>query len=501
MLITDLLDRSALLYPKDAAVVVVEGPAVTYSELAERTRCVAAGLARRGVSRGDRVVLMADNGLVYFDVYLAVAHLGAAAVPINTHLTDPEVSYITGDAEPVIGIADANHSHRLRRSMGNSDVIDTSTEEWDDLFRADPSQGSSADEADTTLIIYTSGTTGRPKGVCLTQRGLAFNGLTMAIAQEFRHPDVFMTCTPLYHAATGTRIASMLVDGQTHVVLPRFEVETCLRAIETHGVTIVVWVPIQLRRVVDCPQRNDFDLSSLRLIVYGAAPTELPLIERAHRELAAGLYQGYGLTEAVTNLTAFTPGDHDHAIAHEPELLASCGRPVPGVEIVIRSEAGEDLPLGEVGEICVRSEKVMAGYWKRPEATAEAVVDGWLHTGDLGRMDDRGYVFIVGRAKDMLISGGVNVYPSEIEAVLHEHPAVGEAAVVGVRDDTWGEAPVAFVVPAPGAHLVVDDLHEHCAAHLARVKVPREIHVVADLPRTATGKVRKVELRAGPADS
>lgn len=500
MRVVDLLERNAVLHADRTAVAVVDGASLTYRALADRVRRVAGAMASRGVGRGDRVVLMADNGLTYFDVYLAVAHLGAAAVPVSTHLADPEIAYIVGDADPVLAIADHDHVATLTRAADTTPLIDTSGLEWQEALQADPWDDDVAREDDVALVIYTSGTTGRPKGVCLTQRGLTFNALTMAVVQEFRTTDVFLSSTPLYHAATGTRITSMMVDGQTHVVLPRFDVEACLRAVETHGVTIAVWVPVQLRRILDHPCRSDHDLSSLRLIVYGAAPTESPLIERAHRELDAGLYQGYGLTEAVTNLTAFTPADHDHAIAHEPGLLASCGRPVPGVEMQIRSDAGDALPVGEVGEICVRTEKVMAGYRNRPDATAEAVVDGWLRTGDLGRMDERGYVFIVGRAKDMLISGGVNVYPSEIEAVLHEHPAVGEAAVVGVPDETWGEAPVAFIVGAPGAHLVVDDIHEHCASRLARLKVPREIHVVDDLPRTATGKVRKVELRASLAD-
>lgn len=495
MRVIDLLERNAVLHADRTAVAVVDGPALTYRALADRVRRVAGAMAARGVGRGDRVVVMADNGLTYFDVYLAVAHLGAAAVPVNTHLADAEIAYIVGDADPALAIADHDHAATLGRVVTTAPLMDTAAAEWDEALGADPWDGDVAHESDVALVIYTSGTTGRPKGVCLTQRGLTFNGLTMAVVQEFRTDDVFLSSTPLYHAATGTRITSMMVDGQTHVVLPRFDVADCLRAIETHGVTIAVWVPVQLRRVLDHPRRADHDLSTLRLIVYGAAPTELPLIEQAHRELDAGLYQGYGLTEAVTNLTAFTPADHDHAIANEPGLIASCGRPVPGVELQIRDENDAAAPIGEVGEICVRSEKVMAGYWRRPEATAETVVDGWLHTGDLARMDDRGYVFIVGRAKDMLISGGVNVYPSEIEAVLNEHPSVAEAAVVGVPDDTWGEAPVAFVVPAHGSVVVVDVLHDLCAANLARVKVPREIRVVDDLPRTATGKVRKVELR------
>ena len=437
---------------------------------------------------------MADNGLVFFDVYLAVAYLGAAAVPLNTQLTDPELSFILSNAEPTLTLATSDYAERLD-SIGNTGpVIDADGDGYEDLLVSEPfADLERAAEDDVALVIYTSGTTGRPKGVCLTQRGLAFNGLTMALVQRFRPDDVFLSTTPLYHAATGTRVCSMLADGQTHVVLRSFSPESFFAAVAEYRVTISILVPAQLRRLLDHPGFDEADLSSLRLIVYGAAPTAGPLIRQAYERFGCGLYQGYGISECVTNLTGLLPEDHEKAIAGHPELLDSCGRVVPGVRIELHYDDGTLVPPGEVGEIWVKSEKVMAGYWRDPDQTAEALVDGWLRTGDLGRFDDDGYLYIVGRAKDMLISGGVNVYPSEIEAVLYDHPAVAEVAVVGRPDPEWGERPVAFVELRPEESL--DGLSDWCRDRLAKIKVPDEFIAVDSFPRTVTGKIRKVELR------
>ena len=494
MRIVDLLERDAALYPQRTAVAVERGPSVTFADLRGRVCQLAAGLEAAGVGPGDRVALMADNGLVFFDVYLAVAYLGAAAVPLNTQFTDPELSCILSNAEPTLTLATSDYAERLKAIGSTGPVIDADGDAYEYLLASVPfTDLDRAAEDDTALIIYTSGTTGRPKGVCLTQRGLAFNGLTMALVQRFRPDDVFLSTTPLYHAATGTRVSSMLADGQTHVVLRSFSPESFFAAVAEHRVTISILVPAQLRRLLDHPGFDEADLSSLRLIVYGAAPTAGPLIRQAYERFGCGLYQGYGISECVTNLTGLLPEDHDMAMAGRTELLDSCGRVVAGVQIELHDGKGALVAPGEVGEIWVKSEKVMAGYWRDPTQTAEALVDGWLRTGDLGRFDADGYLYIVGRAKDMLISGGVNVYPSEIEAVLHDHPAIAEAAVVGRTDPDWGERPVAFVELRPGETL--HGMSDWCRDRLAKIKVPDEFIAVDTFPRTVTGKIRKVELR------
>jgi long-chain acyl-CoA synthetase len=259
-------------------------------------------------------------------------------------------------------------------------------------------------------------------------------------------------------------------------------------------VTSTILVPTQLRRVLGVPSLGGATLDTLRLLVYGAAPTALPLIHEALATLPCGFYQGYGLSEACTNLTGLLPADHLRA-ADRPDLLLTCGRATPGVTVRISDDQGNEMPRGERGELRVFTEKVMAGYWGRPEATRETVVDGWLRTGDVAQMDAEGYITIVDRAKDMLITGGTNVYPSEIEAVLHAHPDVAEAAVVGRPDVEWGEVPVAFVIARAGQAVDVAALKDFCRTQLAGIKVPRSIEVVEDMPRTANGKVRKVELR------
>ncbi|MCY3910268.1 MAG: AMP-binding protein [bacterium] len=494
MRIVDLLERDAALYPQRTAVAVDGGPSVAFAELRDRVRRLAAGLESAGVGRGDRVGLMADNGLVFFDVYLAAAYLGAAAVPLNTQLTDPELAFILSNADSTLTVATGDYTERLRAIGSTGPVIDADGDAYAELLASEPlADLDRASEGDTALIIYTSGTTGRPKGVCLTQRGLAFNGMTMALVQRFRPDDVYFSTTPLYHTATGTRVCSMLADGQTHVVLRSFSPESFFAAVAEHRVTITILVPAQIRRLLNHPGFEEADLSSLRLIVYGAAPTAGPLIREAYERFGCGLYQAYGITEGVSNVAGLLPEDHDLAMAGRPELLDSCGRVVAGVRIELHDDSGHLVAPGEVGEIWVKSEKVMAGYWRDPDQTAETLVDGWLRTGDLGRFDDDGYLYIVGRSKDMLISGGVNIYPSEIEAVLYDHPAVAEVAVVGRPDPKWGERPVAFVELHPEESL--DGLHDWCRQRLAKIKIPDEFIAVDSFPRTVTGKIRKVELR------
>lgn len=496
MRIVDFLERNNSLYSDRTAVAVVGGPSVTYGELRRRVGSLATSLAARGVGRGDRVIIMAGNSLTPFDTYLACAYLGAAAVPVNVRLAPPEIEYLVSDSKPSFAIADVEFVGQLAAAVGDAvPVVSTASDEYQRFVTAPelPDLAELARPDDIALIIYTSGTTGRPKGVCLPQSALASNAVTMAIAQQFRSNDVFLSMTPIYHAATGTRVSSMLVDGQTHVVLPHFDADEALDAIEEYGVSITVAVPTQLRRMLDSPRFDPARLSSLRLVVYGAAPTGLPLIRRAMQELPCGLYQGYGLSEATTNLTGLLP--EDHRLDATDERLSSAGRPVVGVELSIRDENGVPVGADEPGEIWVRADKVMSGYWGNPEATADAIVDGWLRTGDVGRLGPDGYLSIVDRAKDMLISGGVNVYPSEIEAVLRQWPGLTDVAVVGRPDDEWGEVPIAFVTVEAGTEIDEATVRAFCRERLAGLKVPREVRVVDDFPRTATGKIRKVELR------
>jgi O-succinylbenzoate-CoA ligase len=490
--IVDLLERDATLYPDKVAVAMVGDRLLTYRELRRRVGSIASGLSAHGVGRGGRVALMADNSLVYFDVLLACAYLGATAVPLNTHLAQPEVAYQVDHADPVLCVADRSHGAALGTATAVP-VIEADTASYRALIEAseEPGLADRARPDDVALMIYTSGTTGNPKGVRLTQSALTFNAVTIALSQSMGHSEVFLTTTPLYHTATGTRVTTMLLDGQTHVVLPSFDVEELVEAVADFAVTATVLVPTQLQRLLDSPHLDEGRLKSLRLLIYGAAPTAVPVIRRALEALPCGFYQGYGLTEACTNLTGLTPADHRSAMSDE--LLQSCGRPVVGVELAVCDDAGQAVPDGAVGEIRVRTEKVMTGYWRDETSTAAALAGGWLRTGDLARRDEHGYLYIVGREKDMLISGGVNIYPSEIESVLYQHPAVQEVAVVGIADDEWGEVPAAFMIVQQPVHDT--ELETFCRERLAKLKVPRRFQQVNQLPRTPTGKVKKFELR------
>ena len=354
MRIVDLLERDAALYPQRTAVVVDGGPPVTFVELRDRVRRLATGFEDAGVGRGDRVALMADNGLVFFDVYLAAAYLGAAAVPLNTQLADPELDFILSNAEPSLTVATSQYAQRLGGVGSAGPVISSESDAYAELLASAPfTDLDRASEDDTALIIYTSGTTGRPKGVCLTQRGVAFNGMTMALVQRFQPDDVFLSTMPLYHASAGTRVCSMLADGQTHVVLRSFSPETFFAAVAEQRVTISILVPAQIRRLLNHPSFDEADLSSLRLIVYGGAPSEGPLIQQAYERFGCGLYQAYGTYRGRHPTSpGLLPEDHDLAMAARTlNFWTHVGASVPGVRIELHDDSGALVAPGEVGEV------------------------------------------------------------------------------------------------------------------------------------------------------
>jgi acyl-CoA synthetase (AMP-forming)/AMP-acid ligase II len=332
------------------------------------------------------------------------------------------------------------------------------------------------------------------------------NGLTVLLGQGTDHRDSFLSTTPLTHAASGTRIFSLATDGLKHVIMESFDVAGFFELVARERITTTILVPTMLADVVDSPLLGGADLSSMRFIIYGAAPTPEPLIARALEALPCGLFQGYGLTEGSPALTAFTPEEHQRfRTSSDPAVrrrLRSMGRPVPGVRAKIVGDDGAPVAVGEPGELHVRSTKTMLGYWGSPELTAGAFVDGWLATGDVCEADDEGYLFLVDRKKEMLISGGFNVYPSEIERVLRDHAAVREAAVVGTAHERWGEVPVAFVAlraDTADAAVVLDELRAMCRDQLAGYKQPRDLRVVDALPRNETGKIHKPTLRTWAA--
>jgi acyl-CoA synthetase (AMP-forming)/AMP-acid ligase II len=491
--VRDALIRAADLYGGEVAVVCGDD-VMTWRELVARAHRAAHWLKSNGVSHGQRILVVSDNRLELVELAYGIAELGAVMVPLSPIVAPKEVEQVWHDCEAVLGLF----------AVGLDRLVDDSDPRWlrfgDDVYERSlehmPSDEPPLVERpeDIVLQFYTSGTTGRPKGVQMSHGAMTVHGLNTVISQGLTHDDVFLTCTPLTHAAGGTRIFSMATEGIRHVILRRWSAELFFSEVARRRVSTTVLVPAMLRDVVQHDALPQADLSSLRFVVYGAAPTPPDLRREALERLPVGLIHSYGISEGCPALTVLTPAEHAAAFADPAlaERLSSVGRPVPGVRIQIADESGARLAVRETGEIMLRNAKAMSGYWHRPEEDDLIWRDGWMATGDLGYTDEEGYLYIVGRKKEMIISGGYNVYPAEIENLLVTHPMVSQAAVIGLAHERWGESVVAFVVPA-GA-FDSDELQEFCREHLAAYKLPKRFHELEALPVNQLGKVVKTEL-------
>jgi fatty-acyl-CoA synthase len=461
-----------------------EGTTWTYAEVQHRIDRLAGALRANGVCRGDRVGFLGLNQPSFLESLFATARLGAIFVPLNFRLSGPELSFIINDAGVHTMIADAPHravidSIRAELPCRHYFSADQPAEGWkatEDLLTAhEPIRaGAAVAEDDIAVIMYTSGTTGRPKGAMLSHGNIWWNNTNS-----------------LFHI--GGLNVNTLLTWQTggHIVLHRaFDPSRFLEAIEKSRVTTTFAVPAMLMVVSQNPAFASADLSSLRTIVCGAAPVPEPLM-RLYAGRGVPINQGYGLTEASPLLTFLEP-------EWATSKIGSAGRAPIFTEVELAAPDGRRITIpGEKGEIVARGPNITKGYWNNPEATAAAIdAEGWLHTGDVGTFDADGFLFIVDRVKDMVITGGENVYPAEVENVLYEHPAIGEIAVIGLPDEQWGEAVVAVAALRQGAILELEDLRSFATDRLARYKLPRRLEIVAALPRNPAGKVLKFELRA-----
>jgi acyl-CoA synthetase (AMP-forming)/AMP-acid ligase II len=487
----------------DKPMTVFEGATITYGEMAQRVAALAGGLSEHGVADGDVVALLSYNCPEFLETVFAANYLGAIAMPINWRLAAPEVRYILEHSGARALVCDdalvelaSEATKGVDATFVRACVSPTVPDGWmtiADLRAPERTVAPVAAAADDVhRLMYTSGTTGRPKGVMLTHANLAWKNLAHVIEFGFTSDDLGLACGPLYHVgALDLTTTTLIAAGATTIIHRVFDAAAVVDEIERSRVSTVWLAPAMVNAIMALPDIDGRDLSSVRVIINGGEKMPIPLIERVQRTFPSAWFaDAYGLTETVSGDTFL---DRDSIITK----LGSVGRPCLYLELDIWDDHGRSLPAGERGEIVMRGPKIFKGYWRDPDATAGAFEGGWFHTGDIGVRDDDGYLFIVDRLKDMIVSGGENIAGSEVERVLYEHEAVLEAAVVGRPDDRWGEVPVAFVVLRQGATATDATLLEHCRAQLARFKVPKAIAFLDALPRNPSGKVLKRELRAG----
>ncbi|MDA0815751.1 MAG: long-chain-fatty-acid--CoA ligase [Chloroflexi bacterium] len=513
----EFLTISAAIVPDRTAVV---GPdqEVTYGELQSRVNSLAQALQAMGVQKGQNVGVMAVNCPEYVEIYYATAALGATFVPLNFRAKAEELEYMI-ESTDVSTLFISERYWPIWESFAsrvggvkNIITLDFSRDDIPNITQL-REQGEDipvfvdVDDSDSTIIIFTSGTTGLPKGVVLSYQALtALVVNTQSPADPTVDPQVVLVSVPFFHIAGATTMMSAVFSGRSLVILPAFEPAAWLDMAQKYGATHAFVVPTMLKRIMEVPGFHDYDLSKLELITYGAAPMPFEVVRIAVDEFGpdghnVGLMNSYGQTEATGSMTFLDP--EDHRLNGTPaenekkiERLRSVGRPMPDIEIGIMSPDGRKLPINEPGEICIRGDRVMRGYNKRDDDTSSAIQDGWLHTGDVGKIDEDGYLFITGRIKDMIIRGGENIGPAEIEQVLEDHPAVLEAAVIGVPDIEWGEIVKAILVPTPNNSTPSEeDLTTYVKTRLASYKAPALYEWVDELPKNPMGKVLKTDLR------
>jgi fatty-acyl-CoA synthase len=496
-----VLEHHAVRTP-DKPLAVHGDDVVTYGAMVDRAAAVAAGLHERGVGAGDVVGLLSYNCTEILTTIFAANHLGAIAMPINWRLAAAEVRYIL------------EHS-QARALVCDGELLDLANDAIDGLqgdlvgiaIAADPGGGwqrfgdleatptrvarAAVAADDLHRLMYTSGTTGRPKGVMITHANLAWKNYAHIVELGVTSADVGLACGPLYHVGALDLITTtMIAAGATTIIHRAFDAAHVVDEVERSGITCIWAAPAMVRAILEVPGIEERDLSSVRLVIAGGEKMPIPFIERLQRTFPSAWFaDAYGLTETVSGDTFL---DQPNTIAK----LGSAGLPCQYLELEIWDESGAVVAPGEKGEIVLRGPKVFKGYWRDPDATAAAFAGGWFHTGDIGVKDEDGYVFIVDRLKDMILSGGENIAGSEVERVLYEHGDVVEAAVVGRPDERWGEVPIAFVVLRPGATVTPDELIEHCRGQLAKFKVPKDVLLIDALPRNPSGKILKRELRS-----
>ena len=506
MLISYLATKNAI-YHRDKVFLMDETHQVTFAEFEARTNALARGMMAQGVKAGDRVVVMNHNSIELLEVYFGAIKAGAIAVPVNIFLAPGELEEIFRNIDPALPIVGGGYLDKfsqVKRDGGKPYVIGPQRGDfpnYESLIQGRETTPviCSADDGDPAIIILTSGTTGQPKGVMLTHRNLLSDAWASVISRRLQPGDVALVTAPIYQAgALGSMLANIF-RGNTIILLNGFDPAKVLAAIERERVTTVLFVPTMIVKLLQFPGIDHYDLSSMKTVVYGSAPMPVGILKEAMQRFGWEFMNACGATETGPAYIAVLNYEEHHLDGSpaQERRLYSIGKEGINASVRIFDEQNRELPPGETGEIVVRGPGIMKGYWRKPEETNEALRNGWYHTGDLGYIDEDGYIFIVDRKKDLIISGGFNVYPKEIEIALDRHPAVLESAVIGIPHELWGETPLAVVVlrkevPAPPA----DELMGFLKGQIAGYKMPKGGIVLSEsLPRNASGKVLKRELR------
>jgi acyl-CoA synthetase (AMP-forming)/AMP-acid ligase II len=497
----------------DRLAVVFRDRRLTYPQVLDRVRRLASSLAANGVRQGDKVAILQTNCNEYVEAYYAVSLLGGVWVPLNYRAKEDEIAYMLDNSDSSVLFAGDRYVPIVNSISGNLPNLRTLVAiegrqegmlHIDDLIeRGDPEGPPEADpdDHDLNMLMYTSGTTARPKGVMLSYGGFTEYIFTTVEPALDDDSGVTLLVAPLYHIAGASAVLSAIYGGRRLVLHPQFEPHAWLESVQEEQVTTAFLVPTMLKRVMDEPDFEDYNLTSLQVLSYGGAPMPVPVIRDAIEKFpGVAFMNAFGQTETTSTVTVLGPEDHvfegsPEEIEKKLKRLASIGRPVGDVELQIQDDDGNLLPANSVGEVCIRAPRTMEGYYKQEEATRETIRDGWIHTRDMGWLDEDGYLFLAGRKSDMIIRGGENIAPEEIEHVLHLNPDIEECAVIGVPDVEWGEKVMAVVVAKPGKQLTAEDIIQFCKARMASFKAPELIEFVSELPRNPMGKILKKDLR------
>ncbi|MBP1730015.1 MAG: acyl-CoA synthetase (AMP-forming)/AMP-acid ligase [Deltaproteobacteria bacterium] len=509
MIVGDMLTRNANKFPRKSAI-VSEGTRLDYRTLNERVNRLSNSLLEKGLRKGDHIGVLVHNCHQFIELYFAAAKTGGVFCPYNNHLKGAELREVINYSEPRFFVLDQDYANLVEAIRGEVSCVEQyiSLQSTSASFMVDYeeliSRGKDTEpparivDEDVISIVFTAGTTGKPKGAMRTHRHLVTNAVAGVIELRAEYDEKVLISFPMYHVACEDNIVRHTYMPNTFVIKREgaFNPDEILEIIEKERITRCQLVPTMLHALLQSPNIDRYALNSLRLIVYAGAPMPVELLKRAMERFKCGFAQLYGQTESGPMTTILKP--EDHPLEGSPEQLArlaSAGKPVVCYEIRIVDDEGRDVGVGEVGEIVGRSEAMMKGYWKLPKETEEKLKNGWLHTGDLGRVDSDGYIYVVERKNDMIISGGVNIYPREIEEVLYQHPAVLEASVIGIPDEYWGESAKAVIVLKQGAQASQEEIIRFCGERLAGFKKPKSVEFWQELPKSPQGKILKKSIR------